>query len=156
QILDVDRGVILLVDEATGELVPRAIRPPPAGGAPADAFYSRNIVDYVLEHSVAGLFTDAAVDPRLDAAQSVLAQSIRASMCAPLKPRGDVIGVLYVDNQRDAARFTEDDLEFLLAFAGQAAIALENASLVRRLEREAVARLELVMEAKLTALGGMV
>jgi signal transduction histidine kinase len=77
-------------------------------------------------------------------------------MCAPLKPRGDVIGVLYVDNQHDTARFTEDDLEFLLAFAGQAAIALENASLVRRLEREAVARLELAMEAKLTALGGMV
>ena len=110
----------------------------------------------MLEHSAAGLFTDAALDPRLDAADSVMLKEIRASMCAPLKPRGDVIGVLYVDNQRDAARFTEDDLEFLLAFAGQAAIALENASLVRRLEREAVSRLELVMEAKLTALGGMV
>ena len=63
QILDVDRGVILLVDEATGELVPRAVRPRPADdgpGRPAEPFYSRNIVDYVLEHRVAGLFTDAA------------------------------------------------------------------------------------------------
>ena len=100
--------------------------------------------------------TDAAIDPRLDAAASVVVQSIRASMCAPLKPRGDVIGVLYVDNQRSASLYTEDDLEFLLAFAGQAAIALENDSLVRRLEQEAVARMELVMEAKLTSLGGMV
>ncbi len=159
QILDVDRGVILLVDEATGELVPRAVRPRPAAdaqGAAAEPVYSRNIVDYVLERSVAGLFTDAALDPRLDAAASVVVQSIRASMCAPLKPRGDVIGVLYVDNQRDASRFTEEDLEFLLAFAGQAAIALENASLVRRLEQEAVTRMEMAMEAKLTSLGGMV
>ncbi len=181
QILEVDRGVILLVDEKTGELEPRAVRtvhighavshhpdhdagararaagaqglPPSVEGPPT---YSQNIVQYVLRKSVAALFTDAGTDPRLDSARSVVVQSIRASMCVPLKPKDDVIGVLYVDSQRSASLFTEEDLEFLLAFASQAAVAIENARLYRRLELETVARMQLTMEAKLASLGAMV
>ena len=63
-------------------------------------------------------------------------QSICSSMCAPLKPRDDLVGVLYVDNLSSDSIFSEDDLEFLLAFASQAAVAIENAALYRRLEAE--------------------
>ena len=155
QILDVDRGVILLVDAKTGELEPRVVKtsiPAPEG----ELIYSRHIVDYVLRKSVAALFTDAVSDPRLVAARSVVIQSIRASMCVPLKPKDDLIGVLYVDNQSSSHLFTEDDLEFLLAFATQAAVAIENATLYRRLEQETVARMQLIMEAKLASMGEMV
>src|SRR6185437_5805477 len=99
--------------------------------------------------SVGALFTDAGTDPRLDSARSVALQSIRASMCVPLKPKDAVIGVLYVDSQRTASLFTEADLEFLLAFASQAAVAIQNARLYRRIEQETVARMQLIMEAKL-------
>jgi two-component system, NtrC family, sensor kinase len=166
QILDVDRGVILLVDEKTGELEPRAVKSAqdgPDGGSrghvptpDARPIFSQNIVQYVLRKSVAALFTDAGNDPRLDSARSVVVQSIRASMCVPLKPRDEVIGVLYVDSQRAVSLFSEDDLEFLLAFASQAAVAIENARLYRRLEQETVARMQLIMEAKLASLGTMV
>jgi signal transduction histidine kinase len=155
QILDVDRGVILLVDEKTGALEPRVVKTLTAApdGTP---IYSQKIVQYVLEKSVAALFSDAAQDPRLDAARSVVVQSICASMCVPLKPKDDVIGVLYVDNQSAARLFTEDDLEFLLAFASQAAVALENATLYRRLEQETVVRMQLIMEAKLASMSAVV
>ena len=155
QILDVDRAVLLLHDEKSGELAPRAVRtarPVPEG----QPLYSQNIVQYVLRQNVAALFTDATADPRLDSAQSVALQAIRASMCAPLKPRDDLVGVLYVDNLGSGAVFSEDDLEFLLAFASQAAVAIENAALYRRLEAETVARMGLIMEAKLASLGAMV
>lgn len=155
QMLDVDRGAVLLVDERSGQLearVTKSRRPAPAG----EPTYSKRIVDYVLGNSVAAVFADAAADPRLSAAQSVLVQSIRASMCVPLKPRDDVIGVLYLDNLSAPHAFPEADLEFLVAFASLAAIAVENAALYRRIERETVERMALVMNAKVASLNGLV
>jgi adenylate cyclase len=137
QIMEVDRAAILLVDPATGKLSPRVARLS-NGESPSGSFYSQRIVDYVRSKSVAALFSDARVDPRLDDAASVVLQSIQASMCAPLKPRDEVLGVLYVDNLTRPNGFSEEDLEFLTAFANQAAIALDNSLLVRRLEEEAV------------------
>ncbi|EPX58536.1 Adenylate cyclase [Cystobacter fuscus DSM 2262] len=139
QIMEVDRVAILLVDPSTGALRPRVARVS-TGEAPEGAFYSQRIVDYVRTHSVAALFSDAWMDPRLNDAASVVLQSIRASMCAPLKPRDEVLGVLYVDNLSRADGFSQEDLEFLTAFANQAAIALDNSLLAQKLAEEAVMR----------------
>jgi len=137
QIMEVSRTALLLVDPATGRLSPRVARVS-TGEAPSGPFYSQRIVEYVRTQSVAALFSDARLDPRLHDASSVMLQSIQASMCAPLKPRDEVLGVLYVDNLTRPNGFSEEDLEFLTAFANQAAIALDNSLLVRRLEEEAV------------------
>jgi two-component system, NtrC family, sensor kinase len=155
QILPVDRGVILLLDEASGRLEPRVSKTA-EGQAVRGPIFSQNIVDFVLRRSVAALFSDAANDPRLNAADSIILGSIRASMCVPLKPRDEVLGVLYVDNVSMPGRFSEDDLDFLVAFAGQAALALENARLYRRIEQETVQRMQLIMDAKLASLASMV
>lgn len=144
EILDIDRAAILMMDPegegSDGErLVPRVVKTRP--GVSADGpIYSQHIVDYVREHEVAALFGDAQADPRLSPARSVLHQSICASMCAPLKPRDRVLGVLYVDNLSTPDRFSTHDLDFLSAFANQAAVAIENSSLFAELEREAVVR----------------
>jgi adenylate cyclase len=61
-------------------------------------------------------------------------------MCAPLKTKDEVLGVLYVDNLTRPGTFSADDLEFLSAFANQAAAAIHNALLHAKLEREAVRR----------------
>jgi adenylate cyclase len=141
EILDIDRAVILMRD--AGELKPRVVRTRVEGSSP-DAAFSRSIARYVAENSVAALFSDAKADARLEHAGSVLEQSIRTSMCAPLKPRDEVIGVLYVDNQTKPNRFDAEDLDFLSAFANQAAIAVENAMLNERLAHEAVTRNKLL------------
>jgi len=139
QILEVDRAAVLLVDPASGQLRSRVAQTA-SGEQPTGPFYSQHIVDYVDQNSVAALFSDARLDPRLDTAVSVHLQSICSSMCAPLKPGNDVLGVLYVDNLSRVNGFTQEDLEFLTAFANQAAIALENSRLRQRLEEEAVLR----------------
>src|SRR5690606_41376806 len=46
----------------------------------------------------------------------------------------------YVDNRSAAHFFEEADLDFLVAFAGIAAVAMENTNLAERLRREAVVR----------------
>lgn len=155
QMLDVDRGAVLLIDDKTGALTPRVTKQRRAGPA-GEPIYSQRIVDYVLSNSVGAIFADAAADPRLSSAQSVVFQSIRASMCVPLKPRDEVIGVLYLDNLTTPHCFPEDDLEFLVAFASQAAIAIDNAALYRRIEEEAVSRTAMVMDAKITSLNALV
>jgi adenylate cyclase len=139
QILDVDRVAVLLVDRASGELLPRVARCA-KGEQPSGSFYSQHIVDYVRTHSVAALFSDALRDPRLSGSSSVMLQSICSSMCVPLESKDEARGVLYVDNLSRANGFTQEDLEFLIAFANQAAIAIENAFLSQRLEEEAVLR----------------
>jgi len=139
EILDIDRAAILMADPATGGLVPRVIKTRP-GISSTGPIYSQHIVNYVRDNEVAALFGDAQSDPRLAPAHSVLHQSICGSMCAPLKPRDRVLGVLYVDNLSAPGRFRKNDLDFLSAFANQAAVAIENSSLYGELERQAVAR----------------
>src|SRR5262249_21295378 len=98
------------------------------------------IVEHVRRTGLAALFCDVAEDPRIADKGSILMKSIRASMCVPLRPKQEVIGVIYVDNRRRPDRFSEDDLEFLGAFANQAAITIENARLYQRIADEAVLR----------------
>jgi adenylate cyclase len=137
-IMDIDRAAVLMQDDASGELVPRVVKA--KGGTSPGRFYSEHIVRFVQERGVAALFADAQLDARLGGARSIVSQSICSSMCAPLKPRDRLLGVLYVDNLSTPDRFSAEDLEFLGAFASQAAIAIENSSLFRRLEEEAVLR----------------
>lgn len=140
-ILDVDRAAILLEDPDTGELKPRVVRSREGVTTPGRV-YSEHIVNYVREHGVAALFANTLVDPRLDlgSADSIMNQSICAAVCAPLKAKDKRLGVLYVDNLHVPNRFSEEDLEFVSSFANQASIAIDNALLYQRLEKEAVLR----------------
>jgi PAS domain S-box-containing protein len=55
-------------------------------------------------------------------------------LLAPLTVRGKVIGVLLADRVQHKAPITEADREFVVSFANQIAIALDNAILYRKLE----------------------
>ena len=58
----------------------------------------------------------------------------------PLKVRGQIIGVLYVDNKARNALFGQGDLDLLNAFAGQAAVAIENSRLYTHTDQALAAR----------------
>lgn len=152
QILDLDRASVLLVDPNDGSLAPRATKHRGVA-VPGEPQHSKNIVDWVRQQGVAALFSDTQADPRLLESNSVMLQSIKTSMCAPLKPDDEIIGVLYVDNLTVPDRFTDDDLEMLTAFANQAAMAIHNSRLLERLEDEAVRRSNLSRYFPPSALG---
>ncbi|MBL9009344.1 MAG: FHA domain-containing protein [Myxococcales bacterium] len=135
--LPIERAAILLVNPANNRLEATSLRSLRAL-SPGEQIWSRHIVDYVRTHAVAALFSNTRTDPRLAQAASVMAQSICSSMCVPLRPRSEIIGVLYVDNVTLADRFASSDLAFLAGFANQAAMAIHNARLSRELERRAV------------------
>ncbi|HEY0779185.1 MAG TPA: adenylate/guanylate cyclase domain-containing protein [Gemmatirosa sp.] len=100
----------------------------------------RSIARAALGRRAALLSVDAAADPRFGG-QSVLRQRVRSAMCAPLLAAdGAPLGALYLDSADPVRAFSEADLDFLTAFAGVAAAALENARLAERVRREAVSR----------------
>jgi diguanylate cyclase (GGDEF)-like protein len=59
-------------------------------------------------------------------------------LSVPMKAKGKVLGVINVNNLTISRVFTANDLNLLMLFANQAAIALENARLYQELERLAV------------------
>jgi signal transduction histidine kinase len=75
------------------------------------------------------LTTNAQIDPRFSAQESVVGYHLRSIVCVPLHVRGRVIGAMYLDNRMKEGVFCEGDLPMLRAFANQAAVAIENARL---------------------------
>jgi adenylate cyclase len=143
QIMDVDRAAVLMYDEGSGKLLPKITKSSPEFRKETN-FYSQHIVNYVIEKNVAVLIGDAKNDPRFDEAKSIIFQSVRSSMCVPLKAKEQVWGVLYVDNLVIPNHYSDEDLEFLSAFASQAAIAIENSMLMRQIQEEAVVKTNLL------------
>jgi len=74
--------------------------------------------------------------------REVLALDIRAAAYLPLRSEGKVIGILYMD-LTESRRFSEYDEQILELFASQAAIAIENAQLLRDLAERATQLLQL-------------
>jgi signal transduction histidine kinase len=66
----------------------------------------------------------------------------RALMAIPLQVKDRVIGVIEVINRRDGLPFIEDDQVLLTAFAGQAAVAIENARLYTLTDQALASRVE--------------
>lgn len=90
---------------------------------------SNTVVLRVAESGEAILTTNAQDDPRFGEQYSVAAYHLLSILCAPLKIKDDLIGVIYVDNRAHTGIFHNDDLAIISAFANQAAVAIDNARL---------------------------
>ena len=136
QVMSVDRVAILMTGPGD-ELTPRVWRS--RVEAPAASWkVPRSIARKAVEEKVAVLIQNAAVDQRFDGG-SVLLQRVKSALCAPLMGKqGVVLGLIYLDNLEATHSFSEEDLEFLTAFSGMAAVAIENSQLIERVRREAV------------------
>lgn len=134
-----DNAVIMLVDEDTNTLVPHTVRHR-KGDDKQEILLSSTIVNGALQERASVLSSDAFLDPRFSGSQSIIAQGIRAAMCVPLVAHDKVLGLMHLDSRERVGAFTEKDLQVLKAIAGQTAVAIENARLVRQIEEEAKTR----------------
>ncbi|MEJ5202734.1 MAG: GAF domain-containing protein, partial [Anaerolineales bacterium] len=96
---------------------------------------SRTVIYRVANEGQPVLTTNAQEDPRFTGQQSVVAYNLRSILCVPLKVKDVVTGVIYADNRIRSGLFTQKDLDLLVAFSNQAAVALENARLFDSVRR---------------------
>lgn len=128
-----ERSTLFLVDAATGELWSRVaegtgtleIRLPPG----------RGIAGWVAQHGEPVVLADAYRDERFSREwDRATGYRTRALLAAPLRnPAGRTVGVMQCLNKPRG--FTKADRELLDTVGSLCAVALENAFLVRRLDR---------------------
>ncbi len=154
-----ERGFLVLLEPDSREWRLRAARNYSQETLqPKDMEVSRTAINTVLDSGQGLITTDAQTDPRFSARDSIIFYAIRSILCAPLLARGKTIGAIYVDNRAHSGLFTTADLDLLNAFASQAAIAIENATLytntdqalsLRVAELENLARIDFELNADL-------
>lgn len=138
--LTVDRGVILLYSDRTGEMEPRKVKTRDGSESTDEIAISKTILNQVASERTAVLSFDASVDSRFSGAQSIILQHIRSTMCVPLLARDKLLGAIHVDTRVETGAFTDKDLGVLQGLASLAALWVENTFLVKRSEAEAVTR----------------
>jgi adenylate cyclase len=133
-----DRGFLMLHEEGSDKLVPMVVkhRNAPSSGDQARISISKTIADRVIKDRVSILTSDALVDPRFGAGDSIRFHGIRSAMCAPLWNKEQVIGIVHVDSPMLTNCFNLNDLDLLTALANYAAVAVERARLNAKIVAE--------------------
>jgi putative nucleotidyltransferase with HDIG domain len=128
-LMNAERGFLMLKDES-GVMIPQIARGMAQTDLLKDSFaISNSVIKRVADTGEAVLTTNAQEDPRFDQQASIAAYHLLSILCAPLKVKDVLIGVIYVDNRAQSGIFHNDDLEIISSFSNQAAVAIENARL---------------------------
>ena len=158
EILQVQAGSLVLMDEETGELVfCKTLGPKRDWIAGRTVQPGEGIVGYVVQSGEPQLVNNVERDPHFLAEIDEKAGLIsRVILCVPLKIHDRVIGAIEVINKLGGV-FTERDLELLQAMAASVAVAVDNANLYSELAdfTEALERsqAQLVQAEKMAAIG---
>ena len=129
------RGYILLAD-AAGELVPEYEWEEKPGAITTPI--SRTIARTAMKDKVTILTTDARVDPRFAAGESIKIHGISSALCAPLIVDTQALGVIYLESSLNKGGFRREDEHLLSAMANFAAVGIQRERETRfrqRLER---------------------
>ncbi|MEO0097247.1 MAG: sigma-54-dependent Fis family transcriptional regulator [candidate division WOR-3 bacterium] len=127
--LNAERGVIVLKEKE--EFVPMVF-----GGDATEI--SQSVIKEVLEKKEPILLHSALDSEKFSAKESVISYGIKSVMCVPLISKDKLLGALYLDSHSQKGIFKESDLEFLIAYAHQASLVIENAYLREMLLKENV------------------
>ena len=100
---------------------------------------SEGIAGSVFTSGRGEIVNDAASDPRFIAGNNPVGSLI----CAPLKTRDRVLGVINFSNSDPEVEYTAEDLQLMQTLAAQAAQAIENAVLQDNKVKDALARYEI-------------
>lgn len=103
------------------------------------------IAGWVAKNGKPLIIQDCQHDPRwlkdIDKTTGFMTRSI---LCVPLKSKDKTIGILEAVNKIGAPTFGQEDLELFMAYAGQAAVAVDNARLHQELLEQEKVKQELL------------
>lgn len=143
-ILNCEAGSLFLIDEQTDELIFKVTVGPVAANLVGQRLAAgTGIVGRAVQ--TRGPVIENEQDPSTNRFKGIDQQTgfvSRSLMAIPLQVKDRVIGVIEVINRRDGLPFVIDDQTLLTAFAGQAAVAIENARLYTLTDQALASRVE--------------
>jgi diguanylate cyclase (GGDEF)-like protein len=124
-------------DESKRELVPTLVRSDYANEILSERFpYGEGITGWAVEHREPVLANEAHLDPRVRFVPGTPLEP-EALIVVPLAARGALKGTLNVYRIGADASFSQEEFELAIRVGDAAALALDNAHIRARLEREA-------------------
>ena len=97
--------------------------------------WPRGPVSWVRRSREALVLRDARSDELFSQDPEVQALSLRSVLVAPILHKGDLIGVIYLENNLAPGMFTRDRLEAVRLLASQAAVSIQNSWLFEEQDR---------------------
>ena len=134
----IDRGAILLLDKETRKLreMVSKTRMGDKEGVFSKINYSRSIVTRAIKSGEPVMMSDTRRVAKAELSDSMEQMNVMSVMCVPLKYKGEVRGVIYVDSIGLPEGFRRDDLDLLTSLSNTAAAAIENARLYGAVKQE--------------------
>src|SRR5271170_5925482 len=137
QLTKVERGYVMLRDEASGELKLTVGLDSKGKILSDDSTISHSAIQQALRGAGEFIVTDTLSAENGVRSESVIAQNIRTVICIPLRSRrrvggfgrGEMLGVLYLDSRLTPGNLTKVDNDLLKTIAAEAASLVDNAQM---------------------------
>ncbi len=94
------------------------------------------VIHYAARTKEAVVVDDAQRDGRFMIDPYVQGRGTRSVLCQPILNQGELIGLVYLENDLISAAFTPDRTRLLALLSGQIAVSIRNAELVENLEEK--------------------
>ncbi|HSB02359.1 MAG TPA: GAF domain-containing protein, partial [Anaerolineales bacterium] len=143
-ILNCEAGTLFMMDDQTGDLIFRVTAGPVASNLLGQRLPAgTGIVGRAVQLRAPVIENDGQRSTNhYEAPDKQTGFVSRSLIAVPMQIKDRILGVIEVINRRDGLPFVEDDQNLLTAFAGQAAVAVENARLLALTDQELAARVE--------------
>lgn len=132
----IDRGAILLLDKDTGELKEAVSKVRTSNHVNARINWSRAVAHKVIKEGNPVVLSDKSHEYRSGSLGDIEFDGILSAMCVPLRYKGEIQGVIYVDSITLPGGIRKDDLRLLSGLGDTTAIAIQNAQLYEDLKEE--------------------
>ncbi len=138
-ILNCEAGTLFLMDEQTGDLIFRVTAGPVATNLLGQRLQAgAGVAGRAVQTRAPVIENDSqrSTATRYEATDKQTGYTSKSLLAVPMLIKDRVLGVIEVINRKDGLPFVADDQTLLTAFAGQAAVALENARLLAMTDQE--------------------
>jgi predicted ATPase/serine phosphatase RsbU (regulator of sigma subunit)/tRNA A-37 threonylcarbamoyl transferase component Bud32 len=103
---------------------------------PLSGYLPMSVVNYVMRTREPVVLANAMLDGIYTEDQYIRQHQLKSILCSPILHQGQLIGLLYLENNLTESAFTPARLKIVEMLSSQAAISLENALLYRTLEQK--------------------
>lgn len=90
---------------------------------------SSTIANRVIAGGESVLYADTDIGGDMDVSESIVSLKLRSILCVPLRAKKGILGILYIDTDRQDQQYTRDDLLLASAVGNSAGLAIENAAM---------------------------